>query len=183
MKILWPLPLVLLILAALPAWGQDARQQALLEAVRANPKDANAHFNLGVSYFNQQDYRRASDSFKKCVGLNSRDDQAKELLESSLGIADYQDGKFSSAADHFRKTLKINPKNPNANLLLGDSYLQMNQHAKAEEALKDYAAAFPSDRSVQAKAHEGLGKIYFGWRRPIPRTIPRTRTWDTRISS
>lgn len=138
----------------------SSRQDLLLQAIKANPNDATAHFNLGVSYFNQQNYDLAIPEFQKCLQLNSNDQQAKELLESGLGISSYLKHDLSAAIDHFQKTLKINPKNPNANLLLGDSYLQLKQYEHAETALENYAANFPGDKEVQAKANFGLSKIF-----------------------
>lgn len=142
--------------------AQDARQQALMDAVKANPKDATAHFNLGIFYFNAQNYDGASEEFKKCLQIHSDDTQARELLESCQGISAYLQKSYPAAIDHLQKAIKLNPKNQNANMLLSDSYVQMKQYDNAETSLQNYAQAFPEDKSVQAKAHEGLGTIYLG---------------------
>ncbi len=150
--------------------AQDARQQAYLDAIKANPKDATAHFNLGLSYFNQQNYDEAVNEFKKCLQINSNDNDAKELLECSEGISAYLQKNYSMAVDHLQKTVKLNPKNQNANMLLGDSYLQLKQFDNAETALQNYAQAFPDDKKVQAKAHEGLGTILLGEKKYLEAT-------------
>lgn len=143
------------------AFGQqDAREQALMDAIKANPNDSTAHFNLGVAYFNGTKYDLAISEFQKCLKSNPDDKQAKELMESSAGILAYQQLNYSSAVDHFQNVLKINPKNSSANLFLGDSYVQMKQYPKAEATFKNYAGAFPDDKEVQSKANEGLSKIY-----------------------
>ena len=81
--------------------AQDARMQALMDAIKANPKDARAHFNLGAAYYNQQKYELAAPEFQKCIQIDSSDKQAKEMFESSQGISAYLQHNYSSAADHF----------------------------------------------------------------------------------
>jgi tetratricopeptide (TPR) repeat protein len=138
----------------------DAAIQPLLQAIQANPNDATAHFNLGVAYFNSSKYELASAEFQKCLQINSNDKQARELYESSQGISAYYQKNYSVAVNHLKETLKLNPKNPNANLLLGDSYVKLNQYENAEKALKDYELTFPDDTKVKMNVNQDLSKIY-----------------------
>ena len=156
------LPLLLLVFST-TAWGQsNASVQSLLDAIKANPKDATAHFNLGVAYFNDQKYDSAIPEFQKCLEINSGDKQAREMLESSQGISAYFQKNYSSAVDHLQNALKVNPQNPNANLLLADSYVQLKQYPNAEKALKDYSLTSPQGKE---KASEVLSKIYMDQKR------------------
>ncbi len=143
-------------------FAQDARMQALMEAIKANPNDSTAHFNLGVAYFNEQKYDGAIPEFQKCLQINSSDKQAKEMLESSEGISAYYQNNYSAAADHLKNVLKINPQNPNANLLLADAYVKLKQYPDAEEALKNYSLTSPQGKE---KASEVLSKIYMNQKR------------------
>ena len=136
---------------------QDASQQALLNAIQANPKDETAHFNLGISYFNQQKYDLATPEFQKCVDINSGDTHAREMLESCQGISAYFQHNYSNAVDHLQKALQINSENPNANLLISDAYVQLKDYEKAEAALKSYSKTSPQGKE---KASEVLSKIY-----------------------
>ncbi len=140
--------------------SDDALIQAQQEAVKANPNAPTPHFNLGVAYFKASQYDLAIPEFQKYLQLNPKDQQAKELLESSEGISAYLGKKYADAVNHLNAVLKLNPINPNANLLLGKAYIQLNQYENAEAALKKYLAAFPDDREVQANANEDLSKIY-----------------------
>jgi tetratricopeptide (TPR) repeat protein len=94
-KITGLLFLVLLLGWTVAATAQDTREQAWLEAVKLNPKDATAHFNLGVAYFNNTKYDQAASEFEKCVQINSKDNQARELLESSRGFSAYSRNQYS----------------------------------------------------------------------------------------
>src|SRR5258708_19165261 len=153
----------------LSVWGvggvvlaQDARVQALMEAIKANPNDSTAHFNLGVAYFNEQKYDVAIPEFQKCLQISSNDKQAKEMLESSEGISAYFQHNYSAAVEHLQSALKLNPQNPNANLLLADSYVQLKEYPNAEKALKNYSLTSPQGKE---KASEVLSKIYIDQKR------------------
>jgi len=147
---------------AAPVSAQDAGIQALMDAIKANPKDARAHFNLGAAYFNQQKYDLAAPEFQKCIQIDPNDKQSMEMFESSQGISAYFQQNYSSAVDHLQKTLKINPQNPNANLLLADSFVQLKQYPNAEAALKNYSLTSPQGKE---KASEVLSKIYMDQKR------------------
>ncbi len=142
--------------------AQNIREQALLGAIKANPNDATAHFNLGLSYLNNQKYDLAIPEFQKCLQINSNDKQAKEMLETTQGISFYYEHNYSGAIDHLQKALEINPQNPNANLLLADSLVQLKQYPAAETALKNYSKTSPDGK---AKASEILSKIYMDQKR------------------
>lgn len=144
------------------AFAQDAGMQALLDAIKANPRDARAHFNLGAAYFNQQKYDLAAPEFQKCTQIEPNDQQSKEMFESSEGISAYFQRNYSSAVDHLQNTLKVNPQNPNANLLLADSYVQLKKYPEAEAALKSYSLTSPQGKE---KASEVLSKMYMDEKR------------------
>ena len=125
--------LYLLVLGLLSSlvWAQDATTDALLAAVKSNPNSFDAHFNLGVSYFNGRQYDLAAPEFKRALDLRSNDSQSKEMYESSLGIGAYLKGDYPTAIPHLKNVLAVNPKNPNANMLLGNAYVQTNDYKKA----------------------------------------------------
>ena len=101
----------LLSLPPSQAFPQD-KQDLYLQAVKANPNDSTAHFNLGVYYLKNQSFEQAITEFQKCVQLNSGDQQARELLENCEGIVASSKGDYSSAISHFQNTLKIDPRIP-----------------------------------------------------------------------
>ena len=149
-----------LVFVSLSTYGlsqENASEKALLSAIQANPNDSTAHFNLGISYMNDQKFNLAFSEFKTCLDLNSKDDRARELMESCQGISAYFKNNFPAAVDHFQKALAINPQNPNAGLLIADCYIKLKDYDRAESALKTYAQNNPDGKE---KASEDLAKLY-----------------------
>jgi tetratricopeptide (TPR) repeat protein len=140
--------------------AQDATTSALMDAVKANPNSFDAHFNLGVAYFNTQQYDLAAPEFKRSLDLKSNDSQSREMYESSLGIAAYLKADYPTAISHLKAVLNVNPKNPNANMLLGNAYIQTNDYKDAEVFLLGNIAASPDRPQVLKDSREGLAKIY-----------------------
>ncbi len=155
----------LLLAIYAPVRGQDAKLNALQTAVKANQGDANAHFNLGVEYLNRQNYELAIPELERAVKLNSKDQQAKELLAVARGIQVYMQKDYGKASEYFQETLELNPQNPNANQLLANCYLYQKQYDKAEKAYQDYKAAFPKDREAVKIANQNLAKLYIDQKR------------------
>ncbi len=141
--------------------ADDAKIQALKNAIQANPNDSTAHFNLGVSYLKSSQYDLAAPEFEKCVHLNSNDLQARELMESCLGISAFLKHDCASAVDHFQKTLKINPKNKDilVPLYQCQSKIAMEQkkYPEAVSALQNILLEDPNN----FEALENLGVIFF----------------------
>src|ERR1700722_1263599 len=140
--------------------AQDATTSPLMDAVKANPNSFVAHFNLGVAYFNAQQYDLAAPEFKRALDLKSNDSQSREMYESSLGIAAYLKADYPTAISHLKAVLNVNPKNPNANMLLGNAYIQTNDYKDAEVFLLGNIAASPDKPQVLKDSREGLAKIY-----------------------
>jgi tetratricopeptide (TPR) repeat protein len=67
--------------------------QKLEELVGAYPNDERAHFNLGGTYFGQQDYAKAIEHYKKATEINP----AYATAYNILGYAYRQSGDFASA--------------------------------------------------------------------------------------
>lgn len=131
-----------------------------MNAVKANPNSYDAEFNLGVAYFNAQQYDLAAPEFKRAHDLKSSDTTSQEMYESSLGISAYLKADYPTAISHLKAVLSVNPKNPNANLLLGNAYIQTNDYKDAEAFLLGNIASSPDKPQVLKDAHEGLAKIY-----------------------
>src|SRR5665213_997050 len=149
-------------ISAIALAQQNASQQALLAAINANPNNETAHFNLGVSYLNEQKFDLAIPEFQQCLQINSNDKQAKEFLEISQGISAYSQRNYSAAIDHFQNVIKIDPKNPDANLMLADSYVHLQQYPNAETTLKNYSPTSPEEKE---KAGLILSKLYMDQKR------------------
>lgn len=146
--------------AAFPLWAQDSKMKAYQDAIKADPKNADAHFNMGYEYFNRKQYDLAAEEFGKSEKLNPQDLQAKELRIFSNAYLAYLQNNYGTALEGFKETLKINPKNPNAAKLLGAAYLQQKQYDQAEKAYQSYLANFSDDQEAQLGGNLNLAKVY-----------------------
>lgn len=138
----------------------DGKIQAYQDAVQADPKNADAHYNLGYEYFNRKQYDLAAEEFGKAEKLNPKDLQSKELRLFSKAYASYLKGDYDASLVGFKETLKVNPKNPNASKLLGAAYLQLKQYDQAEKAYQNFLAEFPGDKDGQVGGNLNLAKAY-----------------------
>src|SRR5215213_1198893 len=58
------------------------------QAVRLNPKFADAHFALGHAYFDMKRWQMAIDSFQRAIDLNPRDQEAHDRLSLAREMLD-----------------------------------------------------------------------------------------------
>jgi tetratricopeptide (TPR) repeat protein len=161
--------------------GDDATAIEKYKAIiKLAPHLAAAYNNLGMIYFNAQDYTRAAEVLERGLQLNSnmpgatamlgmsysqlgKPDKAEPLLEKALH-ADPKDDQVEMvlvkvlismqrlplAATHLNNYLARNPKSQDAWYLLGKTYLQMS-----EDALKKINEIDPDS----VVAHEIAGEI------------------------
>ena len=88
---------------------QGRHQEAeakLREIIRLEPKNADAHNNLGVALNRQGSYQEAEAVLKQAIRLNPEDANA----HSNLGIALWEQGHHQEAEAAFRHALKLNPQ-------------------------------------------------------------------------
>jgi superkiller protein 3 len=164
------LVLLFVLLLSLPGFSRadDAKIQAYKDAIKANPNDHVAHFNLGVSYYNQSQYDLAVPEFQNCLRLDSGDSQARELLEMCQGLsACYEKNDCSTAISHFQNVLKINPSNKDILLPLYQCQAKIAMDQKnvifkdAETPLLKILDLHVKNDQVNFKALENLGVINF----------------------
>ena len=97
--------------------------------------------------------------YERAVGLVEAGDyeDALEILEdlnrtesgnadvlNMLGYAHRKLGRVEAAFDHYREALAIEPRHLGANEYLGELYLETGELEKAQERLRELAAACPS---------------------------------------
>lgn len=159
------LALTLALFSAPLLWAQDRALDAAMAAVKANPKDPVAHFNLGLLHFNKQRFDEALPSFEQAVKLDSKDKTAREMLETTRGVKAYFEKDYRKAAESLRKALELNPRNQTAGQLLGNCHLYLKEYDRAEKAYRDYLAAFPDNPEASRVAHQNLSKLYIDQKR------------------
>ncbi len=142
--------------------GQDSSNEAIYQqAIKADPNNEKAHYNLGISYLNDQKFDQAIPEFARCLQLDSKDADAKGYLELCQGIVARSKGDYASAISHFQNTLKINPNDPNAKHLLiqcqAKVFMDEKKYTEAVAVLNEIVQEDPKNFS----ALQNLGVIYF----------------------
>ncbi len=118
-------PVVLLSLEAIEAEmeaGNYARAAEALEALVAQePENADAHFNLGLAYFNLGEYEKAVPAFERVLEL---DTERASAVYHNLGVLEYQRGRLNEAVAQFQAAIEADPEDPDTHYQLGATYLQ-----------------------------------------------------------
>jgi tetratricopeptide (TPR) repeat protein len=86
----------------------------LKESVELNPKDANAHYKLGLVYEFKKDYDAAATQYKEAVELKS--DFAKAL--NALGRVHMRTGQIAQAKEVLELAKKADPSQEETTVLL-----------------------------------------------------------------
>lgn len=104
--------------------------------------------NLGLSYLNQGKYEEAADCFQRNLRLLAP-------TYFNLGLALFKQGRFQEALANFERALELEPGNAEFCDLIGNSYLELGQVAKAKQALEQSIRWDPDC----ALAHYDLGVV------------------------
>ena len=92
--------------------------EACKQAVKMNPDDAEAHFNLGVVYYQSDKNKEAIESFKQSIKIDP-DDAA---VHFNLGVVYFSIIMFKEAIESFKQSIKINPDYAKVYHCLGGAY-------------------------------------------------------------
>jgi superkiller protein 3 len=144
---------------------------ALKKAIKLNPSNAEAHFNLGRAYKRSNMNERAKNEFLICTRINPekfneyeikyREKIDFELTEtqnySELGRAYAEKGMFDNAINAYKKLLVIEPENAYAHYSLGILY---SKKAMFDDAADELWMAIEIDPNI-TEAHYNLGLIYY----------------------
>ena len=126
-------------------------------AVKANPKEPNAHFGLGYLLWSQKLFAEAASEFQAELANDPDHVQAKLYLADT----DIQMNQMDAALPLLENVVRQNPSLPLVHLDLGIVYSETGQK---EEALKELTAAekiMPDEVNVHwrlARLYRALGK-------------------------
>lgn len=121
---------------------------------------ASAHYQLGISYMNENNIQPAFVEFQKAIELNPEDKESLNAigLIYLLKLEDYQ-----KAVEYFERALKIDRSFSEASNNLGYAYEMMKRFDDAIVAYKS-ALSNPLYRSAE-KAFNNLGRVYYRLKR------------------
>jgi tetratricopeptide (TPR) repeat protein len=127
---------ILVILAfALDGHGAGSTPKATTSGSKSAAEKrakANAYFDQGKSYQDQENYEAAARSYEKAVEA----DPAYAEAHSNLGFSYRKLGQFDKAVASYKKAISLNPKLAEAHEYLGEAYAEMGKFDLAEKELK-----------------------------------------------
>jgi len=92
------------------------------EWCKAEPKNADAWFNVGMASFEMQKFGAALDAFQRAVALSPRWARAW----GNVGVVHLCNGEYQKAVEAHEKAEKIAPKDTSLLFGLGNAYLHTN---------------------------------------------------------
>ncbi|MFH0790255.1 MAG: tetratricopeptide repeat protein [Candidatus Omnitrophota bacterium] len=127
-----------------------SQQGKLLSAVSLDE----VYYKLGEAYYDNSDYDKAQDAYKKAIVVNDQNFQA----HFSLGrfYSDEHENMTDMAIAEFQKAVSIQPRHEDSYLYLGSAYYNQKQFNKAIRAFKKVLEINPDN----AGAYNWLGYIY-----------------------
>ena len=109
----------------------DAAKALLEEAVKHNPNDPHAWYNLGLLYKNSDNPQGAIDAFRQVTEIDPNDADTWYFLGASYA----QLKQYPQAIDAFQHALKLNPLHASAEFGLARAYQQSGDPTQAREHL------------------------------------------------
>jgi tetratricopeptide (TPR) repeat protein len=120
---------------------QHLRQQ--MEIATTNPRDADAHYQLGLIYQQRRQYSEAIARFQKAIEI----DPAEADAQFQLGRIAREQGRFDEAIRYLNAAAALNEKLASGEVWreLGAAYLGASRFEEATAALKKYTDRRPYD--------------------------------------
>jgi len=104
---------------------------ALEKAIRLNPQDILAYYNLGLVLLEARSYDQAVRAFEQALELFPRSEQ----LLTALGFTYQIKGDFTSARSVFKRMAELSPLESAPYFYLGSSFLETGEEREALRAL------------------------------------------------
>lgn len=142
--------------------GLHTRQnfRRTLEASTLNPRDADAHYQLGLIYMERRNFAEAISRFQKAVEI----DREEADPHYQLGRIAREQGRFQDALQHLTAAYALNPKLSSGEVLrdLGATNLELGNTQLALEQLEPYI----DRREYDPQGLYWLGRVYKALHRP-----------------
>src|ERR1017187_2073684 len=119
----------------------DKAVEQLREAIRRDPDQAGAHYDLGVALKNKDEIEAAKAELQRSLELDPSLAEAHYML----GIAHWQTGAFDEAAKEMQAAIALRPDYGQAYFMLGTALKQKGDRDGAETALREAIRLDPDD--------------------------------------
>jgi type IV pilus assembly protein PilF len=118
-------------------------------------KQAQSHFDLGISYYRNNDFTNALRALIEAEKLNPKDKQ----IQNALAMTYLKKKKHSEAEKHLKMAIELDPKFSDAYNNLGSIYMELGRLDEAKEcfekALDDVLYSTPENSLFN------LGMLYY----------------------
>jgi putative PEP-CTERM system TPR-repeat lipoprotein len=148
---------------------EDARARTDL-ALKADPKNIQAHLTRAVTNAGLRDYDAAVADIRHAVDIDPR----RSSTYYELGGIQLMQGKSAEAEATFKQAVALNPKSVDAHLALASLYWNTKRPADAEQSITKALEIDP--RNVAA--NRTLANWYLGSNRPQDAEAPLKRAAD-----
>jgi Flp pilus assembly protein TadD len=126
-------------------WALGSRRafKRHLEAATINPRDAEAHYQLGLIHQHRRQYAEATSRFKKAVEIDAGEIDA----HYQLGRIAREQGRHAEAIQHFEPVVARDPKHSRYEIWreVGATYVDASDFANARPMLERYVENRPYD--------------------------------------
>ncbi len=128
--------------ANMRALRRAALKKRLAEALKKDPDDLKANYELARAYIEEKDFKSAESHLKKAIEAYEKlkDDKKKPmkgwLLYESLGQTYLFMRRYEEAIDVLERYLKVDENNPGANALLAQALVILEKYKEAAEHFK-----------------------------------------------
>jgi len=116
-------------------------EASLRQHLRMLPKDADAHFGLGVALRSQGRDAEAVDAYEAALRISPTDFESWANLAAALGSL----GQYDDETAAYRRAVVLRPSDLKAWINLGISRTSAGRPDEAEDPFRQAAAASPSD--------------------------------------
>jgi type IV pilus assembly protein PilF len=119
-------------------------------------KNSQYHYQLGISYLNDNNIQPAFSELQKALKLNPHDKEIHNVL-GVIYLSKLED--YPKAIEHFRESLAIDRNYSEAATNLGNTYAHMKKY---DEAIESYKMALSNPQYKNAAmALNNLGMVYY----------------------
>jgi len=122
-----------------------------MEAATINPRDASAHYQLGLIYQHRHQYGEAISRFEKAVQIAHDETDA----HFQLGRIAREQGRLQDAINHFSVVLEQEEKHAQSEIWreIGTTYLAASMFVEAKDALEKF---------IDRRTYDPEGLYYYG---------------------
>lgn len=132
-------------------YADDLYLRIYQHAVRQNPDDPDAHFNLGNAHYWAKQYAKAIDPYKQAIRLKPD----LELAYARLGTSYAELDQYEPAIEAYEAAIRLKPQEAINRVDAGLMYFYVDKKAQAIAHLKEAIRLKPD----LAAAHNNLGYV------------------------